>query len=51
MSEEELRKNKLEQLKATRGGHRGVLTKRIGDVKEILQGGTLNDEQVTQLDV
>ena len=51
MSEKEL-KGKLERLKASRGAHRGVITRRIGDANEILgTGGTLDNEQVKQLDV
>lgn len=36
MSEKEL-KEKLERLRASRGAHRGVLTKRIGEANEILE--------------
>ena len=51
MSEKEL-KEKLERLKASRGAHRGVITRRISDANEILgSGGTLDNEQVKQLDV
>ena len=35
-------KEKLERLKATRGANRGVITKKIGEVDDILgTGGTL----------
>ena len=45
-------KEKLERLKATRGANRGVITKKIGEVDEILgTGGTLSSHQVTQLDI
>ena len=51
MSEKEL-KEKLDRLKASRGAHRGVITKRIGEVNTILEPeGTLNNEQAKQLDV
>ena len=42
-------KESLEQLKATRRGHRSVKTKLITEANEILQG-TLNDD-LTQIDV
>ena len=51
MSEKEL-KEKLERLRASRGAHRGVLTKRIGEANEILESeGMLSNEQIKQLDV
>ena len=51
MSEKEL-KEKLDRLKASRGAHRGVITKRIGEANTILEPeGTLNNEQAKQLDV
>lgn len=51
MSEKEL-KEKLERLKASRGAYRRVITWRIGDANNILgTGGTLDNEQVKQLDV
>ena len=43
---------KLERLKAIRRANRGVITKKIFEADEILsRGGTLNDDDVTALDV
>ena len=51
MSEKEL-KEKLKRLRASRGAHRGVLTKRIGEANEIIESeGMLSNEQIKQLDV
>ena len=51
MTEKEL-KEKLERLRASRGAHRGVLTKRIGEANDILESeGMLSNEQIKQLDV
>lgn len=54
MSERDV-KEKLERLKAIRAANRGVITKKVNDVNEILHGteaeGTLNEEQAKRLDV
>ena len=51
MSKKEL-KEKLERLRASRGAHRGVLTKRIGEANDILKPeGMLSNEQIKQLDI
>ena len=51
MSKKEL-KEKQERLRASRGAHRGVLTKRIGEANDILEPeGMLSNEQIKQLDV
>ena len=43
---------KLERLKAIQRAHLGVITKKIFEADEILtRGGTLNDDDVTALDV
>ena len=51
MSKKEL-KEKLERLRVSRGAHRGVLTKRIGEANDILEPeGMLSNEQIKQLDI
>ena len=44
-------KEKLERVKAIRAANRGVITKKITDVNEILNGGTINDDQRKALEV
>ena len=48
-------KDKLERLKAIRAGIRAVVTKKINEVNEIVQGmeinGTIDEEQSKRVDV
>ena len=45
MADEEV-KQKLIRLKATRRSHRGVTTKYINEVSDILKNGTLNEHEI-----